>query len=97
MLAWLPSCCATRYRLVTGRDAGALGVVGLALAVGGLTISSITSSVGGGGGGGGPAGKAAEPVKQLLDRVPQPLPVTKKAEEAVTQVTSKGAKCPGIH
>ena len=67
--------------------------MGLALAVGGLTISSITSSVGGGGGGGGPAGKAAEPAKQLLDRVPQPLPVTKRAEQAVTQVTSKGEKC----
>lgn len=66
--------------------------MGLALAVGGLTISSITSSVGGGGGGGGSAGKAAEPVKQLLDRVPQPLPVIKKAEQAATQVTSKGEK-----
>ena len=73
-------------------DAGALGVLGLALAVGGITISSITSSGGGGGGGGGSAGKAAEPVKQLLDRVPQPLPVTKKAEQAATQVTSQGEK-----
>ena len=60
--------------------------------MGGLTISSITSSVGGGGGGGAAAGKAAEPVKQLLDRVPQPLPVIRKAEQAASQVTSRGEK-----
>lgn len=64
--------------------------MGLAVAVGGLTLSSITSSIGGGGGGGGLAGKAPEPVKQLLDRVPQPLPVTRKAEQAASQVNSKG-------
>ena len=64
--------------------------MGLALAVGALTLSSITSSIGGGGGGA--AGKAPEPVKQLLDRVPQPLPVRKLAEQAATQVTSKGGK-----
>lgn len=67
-----------------------MGVVGLALAVGGLTLSSITSSIGGGGGGGGSTGKAREPVRQLLDRVPQPLPVTRKAEEAASQINSKG-------
>ena len=65
-----------------------MGVVGLALAVGALAISSITSSIGGGGGA--PAPKAPEPVKKLLDRVPEPLPVSRKAEQAATQVASKG-------
>ena len=65
-------------------------MVGLAVAVGGLTLSSITSSIGGGGGAGGGSAKAPEPVKQLLDRVPEPLPVGKKAQQAATQVTSKG-------
>lgn len=68
--------------------AGALGVVGVAVVVGGLTLSSITSSIGGGGSG--VSAKAPEPVKQLLDRVPEPLPVGKKAQQAATQVTSKG-------
>lgn len=75
-------------------DAGAVGVVGLALAVGALAISSITSSIGGGGGA--PAVKAPEPVKKLLDRVPEPLPVGRKAEQVATQAASKGKKCLSI-
>ena len=66
-------------------DAGAFGVVALAVAVGGLTLSSITSSIGGGS-----ASKAPAEVKQLLDRVPEPLPVAKRAQQAATQVSSKG-------
>ena len=61
-------------------------MVGLAVAVGGLALSSITSSVGGGGG---PSRAPAE-VKQLLDRVPEPLPVVRKAQQAATQVAAKG-------
>ena len=67
--------------------AGALGVVGLAVAVGGLTVSSI---IGGGGGGGASAVKAPQPVKQLLDRVPEPLPVGRKLQQTASQVSSKG-------
>lgn len=63
---------------------GLLGVVGLAVAVGALALSSLTGS-----GAGGAASAPAE-VKQLLDRVPEPLPVARKAQQAVTQVTSRG-------
>lgn len=68
----------------TGSTIGAFGVVALAVAVGGLTLSSITSSIGGGS-----ASKAPAEVKQLLDRVPEPLPVAKRAQQAATQVSSK--------
>ena len=65
---------------------GALGIVGLAVAVGALAIVSVTGSVGGSGG----SVKAPAEVKQLLDRVPEPLPVVRKAQQAATQVASKG-------
>lgn len=63
---------------------GLLGVVGLAVAVGALALSSLTGS-----GAGGAASAPAE-VKQLLDRVPEPLPVARKVQQAATQVTSRG-------
>ncbi len=65
---------------------GALGIVGLAVAVGALAIVSVTGSVGGSGG----SVKAPAEVKQLLDRVPEPLPVVRRAQQAATQVASKG-------
>ena len=64
--------------------AGALGVVGLAVAVGGLVISSL-----GGSGGGGRGSSADGPTRALLDRVPEPLPVTQKLQQAGTQVATK--------
>lgn len=67
----------------TGTTVGLLGVVGLAVAVGALALSSLTGSVGGG------AASAPAEVKQLLDRVPEPLPVVKKAQQAATQVSSR--------
>ncbi|DBB17653.1 TPA: hypothetical protein ACH3X3_002694 [Trebouxia sp. C0006] len=69
----------------TGTTVGALGIVGLAVAVGALAIVSVTGSVGGSGG----SVKAPAEVKQLLDRVPEPLPVVRKAQQAATQVASK--------
>ena len=65
--------------------AGALGVLGLAVAVGGLVISSL------GGSGGGSSPEA--PGIPLLDRVPEPLPVGKKVKEASQQVTGKRKLC----
>jgi len=65
---------------------GALGIVGLAVAVGALAIVSVTGSVGGSGG----SVKAPAEVKQLLDRVPEPLAVVRKAQQAATEVASKG-------
>ncbi|DBA79997.1 TPA: hypothetical protein ACH3X1_008200 [Trebouxia sp. C0004] len=69
----------------TGTIVGALGIVGLAVAVGAWAIVSVTGSVGGSGG----SVKAPAEVKQLLDRVPEPLPVVRKAQQAATQVASK--------
>lgn len=65
-------------------SAGAAGVVGLAVAVGGLVITSLGPSAGGGGG-----ASVEAPAKQLLDRVPEPLPVTQKAKQAASQVSTK--------
>ncbi len=61
--------------------------MGLAVAVGALAIVSVTGSVGESVGG---SVKAPAEVKQLLDRVPEPLPVVRRAQQAATQVASKG-------
>lgn len=65
--------------------AGALGVLGLAVAVGGLVISSL--------GGSGRGSSPEAPGIPLLDRVPEPLPVGKKVKEASQQVTGKRKPC----